>query len=101
MEAEMLLYALGREANVDQLQIENVGIAVDRSGYIPVNALFQTVVPNIYAAGDVIGAPRLRRPVWNRGDWQCATPSARRLIISHFLSDRNLYDSRNFFVRLY
>lgn len=67
MQAEMLLYALGREANVDKLQIENVGIAVDKSGYIPVNALFQTVVPNIYAAGDVIGAPALASTSMEQG----------------------------------
>ena len=67
MEAEMLLYALGREANVDRLHVANVGIAVDRSGYIPVNALFQTVVPNIYAAGDVIGAPALASTSMEQG----------------------------------
>ena len=67
MQAEMLLYALGREANVDKLQIENVGIAVDKSGYIPVNALFQTAVPNIYAAGDVIGAPALTSTSMEQG----------------------------------
>lgn len=67
LRAEMLLYALGREANVDKLQIENVGIAVDKSGFIPVNALFQTVVPNIYAAGDVIGAPALASTSMEQG----------------------------------
>jgi NAD(P) transhydrogenase len=67
MQAEMILYALGREANVDQLQIETVGISVDKSGYIPVNALFQTVVPNIYAAGDVIGAPALASTSMEQG----------------------------------
>lgn len=67
IQAEMLLYALGREANVDRLQVENVGIAVDRTGYIPVNALFQTVVPNIYAAGDVIGAPALASTSMEQG----------------------------------
>ena len=67
MQGEMLLYALGREANVDQLQIENVGISLDKYGYIPVNALFQTVVPNIYAAGDVIGAPALASTSMEQG----------------------------------
>lgn len=67
IQAEMLLYALGREANVDRLQIENVGITVDKSGYIPVNALFQTVVPHIYAAGDVIGAPSLASTSMEQG----------------------------------
>ncbi len=67
LHAEMLLYALGREANVDQLQVDNVGISVDRTGYIPVNALFQTIVPNIYAAGDVIGAPALASTSMEQG----------------------------------
>ncbi len=59
LQAEMLLYALGRTALVDDLGIEKVGISLDHAGYIPVNPLFQTIVPTIYAAGDVIGAPAL------------------------------------------
>ncbi|MBS0620126.1 MAG: Si-specific NAD(P)(+) transhydrogenase [Verrucomicrobia bacterium] len=66
-EAEMLLYALGREANVDDLRIENVGISLNRAGFVPVNALFQTVVPNIYAAGDVIGGPALAATSMEQG----------------------------------
>lgn len=67
LRAEMLLYALGRVANVDDLGIENVGIGVDKAGYIPVNPLFQTVVSNIYAAGDVIGAPALAATSMEQG----------------------------------
>ena len=67
MQGEMVLYALGREANVDKLQIENIGISLDKSGHIPVNALFQTVIPNIYAAGDVIGAPALASTSMEQG----------------------------------
>ncbi len=65
--SEMLLYALGREANVDQLAIGNAGISVDKKGFIPVNALFQTVVPHIYAVGDVIGAPALASTSMEQG----------------------------------
>jgi NAD(P) transhydrogenase len=65
--AEMLLYALGRVANVDQLHIENAGISLDKKGYIPVNALFQTIIPNIYAAGDVIGGPALASTSMEQG----------------------------------
>lgn len=67
MEANMLLYALGRSANVDQLQIEKAGINLDSKGYIPVNALFQTVQPHIYAAGDVIGGPCLSATSFEQG----------------------------------
>ena len=59
LEADVLLYTLGRSANVEALHLENTGIKVDAKGYIPVNALFQTAVPHIYAVGDVIGGPCL------------------------------------------
>jgi NAD(P) transhydrogenase len=67
LEAEMLLYALGREANVEHLHIEKAGVALDRLGYVPVNALFQTIVPHIYAAGDVIGGPSLASTSMEQG----------------------------------
>jgi NAD(P) transhydrogenase len=67
VKTEMLLYALGREANVDKLYIENAGISLDENGYIPVNALFQTTVPHIYAAGDVIGPPALASTSMEQG----------------------------------
>lgn len=65
--AEMLLYALGRVAQVDELQIEKAGITITERGYIPVNALFQTVVPTIYAVGDVIGEPALTSTSMEQG----------------------------------
>ncbi len=67
MEAEMLLYALGREANVDNLHIGKAGIYLSKNGYIPVNALFQTVSSHIYAAGDVIGSPALASTSMEQG----------------------------------
>lgn len=67
LEAEVLLYALGRTANVDNLHIENAGIKLDAKGYIPVNALFQTEVPHIYAVGDVIGGPCLASTSMEQG----------------------------------
>lgn len=67
LEAEVLLYTLGRTANVEALHLENTGIKVDAKGYIPVNALFQTVVPHIYAAGDVIGGPCLASTSMEQG----------------------------------
>ena len=65
--SEVLLYALGRVANVDTLDIENAGITVNNWGYIPVNDLFQTIVPNIYAVGDVIGGPCLASTSMEQG----------------------------------
>jgi NAD(P) transhydrogenase len=67
LQADMLLYALGGEANVEDLHIEAAGISVNEKGYIPVNALFQSVKPNIYAAGDVIGPPALASTSMEQG----------------------------------
>lgn len=67
LEAEVLLYALGRTANVEGLHIENAGLSLDPKGYIPVNALFQSSVPHIYAVGDVIGGPCLASTSMEQG----------------------------------
>jgi NAD(P) transhydrogenase len=67
LEADVLLYALGRTANIDTLHIENAGIKPDAKGYIPVNPLFQTSTPHIYAVGDVIGGPCLASTSMEQG----------------------------------
>jgi NAD(P) transhydrogenase len=59
LEAEALLVALGRHPNVAALRLENAGVRLDEQGQLPVNEHFQTNVPHIYAAGDVIGGHAL------------------------------------------
>jgi NAD(P) transhydrogenase len=56
---EVLLYAVGRQGNVDELNLGAAGLEADSRGRIQVDAGFQTRVPHIYAAGDVIGFPSL------------------------------------------
>ena len=65
--AEILLYALGREANIKGLEIEKAEVFVNERGYIPVNEYFQTNAPHIYAAGDVIGFPALASTSMEQG----------------------------------
>lgn len=67
LEGDALLYALGRTANVDMLQLEDIGIQVNDKGYIPVNAFFQTVIPHVYAVGDVVGGPCLASTSMEQG----------------------------------
>lgn len=67
LEADVLLYALGREASVGSLHIDNAGIALNARGYIPVNQLFQTSQAHIYAVGDVIGGPCLASTSMEQG----------------------------------
>jgi NAD(P) transhydrogenase len=56
---DALLYAVGRQGAVDELNLEAAGITADNRGRIAVNEYYQTVQPNIYAVGDVIGFPSL------------------------------------------
>ena len=56
---DQVLVAAGRVANVRTLGIDRAGLAVNERGLITVNESYQTSVPHIYAAGDVIGFPAL------------------------------------------
>lgn len=58
-EADVLFYAAGRVPNTDRLGLERHGIKLSDRGEILVNENFQTNIPNVYAAGDNIGAPAL------------------------------------------
>ena len=59
LECEIALIAAGRQSNVQGMGLEAAGMALGERGLILVNEKFQTTVPNIYAAGDVIGFPAL------------------------------------------
>jgi NAD(P) transhydrogenase len=56
---DSVLFAAGRVGNTRSLGLEKIGIPVGDRGHITVNEHYQTVVPHIYAAGDVIGFPAL------------------------------------------
>src|SRR3989441_11119632 len=56
---DQVLVAAGRVANVRTLGIDRAGLTVNERGLITVNESYQTSVPHIYAAGDVIGFPAL------------------------------------------
>src|SRR5450432_38393 len=62
-----LLYTIGRQANSDLLNLESTGIASEGRGKLVVNENFQTSVPHIYAAGDVIGFPALASTSMEQG----------------------------------
>jgi NAD(P) transhydrogenase len=56
---EALLYAVGRQGNVDEMNLAAAGIESDSRGRIKVDQDFRTSQPHIYAVGDVIGFPSL------------------------------------------
>ena len=56
---DALLFAVGRQGSVDELNLAAAGLDADNRGRISVNENYQTKVPHIYAVGDVIGFPSL------------------------------------------
>lgn len=67
VQANALLYAVGRQANGDLIGLEAAGLQPDPRGKVIVNAEYQTSVPHIYAAGDVIGFPALASTSMEQG----------------------------------
>jgi len=56
---DALLYAVGRQGNVDGLNLSAAGVVADDRGRIHVDADYRTAQPHIFAVGDVIGFPSL------------------------------------------
>jgi len=67
LETEAALFAAGRRAAVDGLELQKAGLSINEKGYIPVDEHYRTSVPNIYAAGDVIGFPALASTSMEQG----------------------------------
>ncbi len=59
MATEMVLVSAGRQGVTAELALDKAGLSADERGRIVVNASYQTAVPHVYAAGDVIGFPAL------------------------------------------
>jgi len=56
---EALLYAVGRQGNVDELNLAAGGLQADGRGRIKVDEEYRTAQPHVFAVGDVIGFPSL------------------------------------------
>jgi len=56
---DALLYAVGRQGNVDDLDLAAAGLEADGRGRIAVDEHYRTKVDHIYAVGDVVGFPAL------------------------------------------
>ncbi|ORY51019.1 hypothetical protein BCR33DRAFT_712955 [Rhizoclosmatium globosum] len=56
---EEFLWAVGREPNVEPLNLGSTGVTLNKDGYIIVNEYQDTVVEGIHALGDVCGVAQL------------------------------------------
>jgi len=65
---DMLLFAAGRMGATDRLGLDAAGLKTDHRGRLEVDRkTYQTSVPHIYAAGDVIGHPSLASTAIQQG----------------------------------
>lgn len=65
--SDKLLVALGRAANVEDLNLAAAGLSANARGLLEVDAVCRTKVPHIYAVGDVIGPPSLAATAMEQG----------------------------------
>lgn len=79
-DVDMFLYAAGRSGNIKELDIEKVGLKTGKRETISVNTQYQTNIPNIYAAGDVIGYPSLASTSMEQG----------RIAVAHIFKTEDL-----------
>jgi NAD(P) transhydrogenase len=67
LRAATLMYAVGRVGASRTLNLEGIGLQPDARGRLVVNEHFQTAIPHIYAAGDIIGFPALASTSMQQG----------------------------------
>ena len=58
LEADIILSAVGIKTNIEEIGLEQCGIAIDRDKIL-VNDFYQTNIPGFYAIGDVVPGPAL------------------------------------------
>ena len=58
LEADIVLSAVGIKTNIENIGLEELGIATDRDKIV-VNDWYQTNIPGVYAIGDVVHGPAL------------------------------------------
>ncbi len=65
--AEKALYSIGRTGATAALNLPAAGLQADERGRLKVNSDYQTEVPHIFAAGDIIGFPSLASTSMEQG----------------------------------
>ena len=65
--ADVVLVSIGRRPNTDGLGLDKVGLAVNARGQIDTDHDFRTIVPSIWAIGDVIPGPMLAHKAEDEG----------------------------------
>ncbi len=67
LKADLLLWANGRTGNTQSMGLELIDLKPNNRGQLNVNERYQTDIPHIHAAGDVIGWPSLASAAYDQG----------------------------------
>jgi NAD(P) transhydrogenase len=67
LEADAVVAAMGRSVASKVLGLDDIGVETKKYGLVKVNELFQTSVPSVYAAGDIVGSPSLASTAFEEG----------------------------------
>jgi dihydrolipoamide dehydrogenase len=67
IEADAVLVSIGRRPNTEGLALERAGMTVNKRGQIEIGHDFDTVVPGIWAIGDVVPGPMLAHKAEDEG----------------------------------
>ncbi len=67
LECDLLLMAVGRAPNIEELGLEAAGVELDDKGWIKISEYGQTAAEGVYAIGDVAGPPMLAHKASHEG----------------------------------
>ncbi len=67
IEADCVLVSIGRRPNTEGLSLEKAGLSTNARGQIEIDHRFQTVVPGVWAIGDVVPGPMLAHKAEDEG----------------------------------
>ncbi len=67
IDADVVLVSIGRKPNTDGLGLDKVGLATNKYGQVETDHDFRTIVPSIWAIGDVIPGPMLAHKAEDEG----------------------------------
>ena len=67
MRFDKILVATGRTPNIDNIDIQNTGVTIDKNGFIIIDKNCRTNIANIFAIGDVVGHPMLAHKATHQG----------------------------------
>ncbi len=90
-DVDYCLVAIGRRPYTQGLGLENIGIALDEKGRIPVNERLETAVSGVYAIGDVIRGPMLAHKAEEEGMFVAETLAGQKPHIHYHLIPNVVY----------